>query len=312
MPSDTHSQDFKARDAASYDAVTQEFDRFTEQLLHPLAGHVVARAELRPSDRVLDVGTGTGVVALAAARRLDAGSVCGIDLSDGMLAVAKAKAQRLGLESRTEFRQMDAENLDLADQSFDAVLSLFALMHFPDAARALEEMRRVLRPGGRLVAAVGSGPPLLSADWWVAGWRRAGDLWRERSGRLLMAPHFLDSLVNRMLPAQAPEAEETELAAHSRNRAQPVARMVRDAGFENITAGWVGHRAEVDSLEDFWDMQRTFSSIARKRLGGASPEQRQKVRRQFEDSCRDVLERGGKLVYPFGAFVVVAQRPEEK
>lgn len=303
--------DFKSRDAASYEAVAREFDRFTEQLVRPIAGEVVARAGLQAADRVLDVGTGTGVVALHAAQVVTGGSVCGIDLSEAMLAVARAKAASARLEGRAEFRRMDAESLELAASSFDAVLSLFALLHFPDPERALAEMKRVLRPGGRLVVAVGSAPPPLSPRWWVEGMRHVSSLLGERRGLLLRAPHVLDRLVERRLPVGETheDTEETELAARRRNRSRAVARMVRAAGFERLATGWVGCRAVVESVDDFWDMQRTFSTIARKRLGRVPAHAQDDVRREFEEICREVLGRGGKLVYPFGAFVVAARRP---
>jgi ubiquinone/menaquinone biosynthesis C-methylase UbiE len=303
--------DFKTRDAASYETVAQEFDRFTEQLVHPIAGQLVARAGLQSADRVLDVGTGTGVVALRAAQAVPEGWVCGIDLSEAMLVVARAKAARARLQARVEFRRMDAENLELAAGSFDAVLSLFALLHFPNPERALAEMKRVLRPGGRLVVAVGSAPPPLSPRWWVEGMRHASSLLGERRGLLLRAPHFLDALVDRRLRPDETrrEPEQTDLAARSRNRSRTVRRWVRAAGFERVATGWAGHRVAVESVDDFWDVQRTFSSFARKRLDGVLPDGIGRVRREFEEICEKVLRRGGKLVYPFGACMVAARRP---
>ena len=102
-----------------------------------------------PGDRVLDVGCGTGVLARAAADRVAAdGQVTGLDLNEGMLAVAQR------LRPQIDWRQGDATHLPFADESFDVVMSQFALMYFPDRPAALKEMARVLRPGGRLVIAV--------------------------------------------------------------------------------------------------------------------------------------------------------------
>src|SRR5262245_37788137 len=110
---------------------------------------MVDAARVASEDRVLDVGCGTGVLARTAADRVAAESqVTGLDRNAGMLAVARR------LRPQIDWRQGDATNLPFADESFDVVMSQFALMYFPDRIAALKEMARVLRPGGRLVIAV--------------------------------------------------------------------------------------------------------------------------------------------------------------
>jgi SAM-dependent methyltransferase len=98
--------------------------------------------------RVLDVACGTGVLARSLAERLGAGSVVGLDINPGMLAVAKRTAPQI------EWREGAAESLPFEDASFDAVVSQFGLMFFADRRAAIHEMARVLRPGRQLVVAV--------------------------------------------------------------------------------------------------------------------------------------------------------------
>lgn len=103
---------------------------------------------------MLDVACGTGLVALAAARAVGPrGSVIGVDLSDRMLNEARwrGRAQRL---ANTTFARMDAECLALPDASVDIALCALGIMYLPHPERALAEMHRVLRPGGRVVLAV--------------------------------------------------------------------------------------------------------------------------------------------------------------
>jgi ubiquinone/menaquinone biosynthesis C-methylase UbiE len=110
---------------------------------------VAAVAGVKPGDRVLDVACGTGALTLAVAERVGReGSVAGLDANPQMLAVARRKATRI------EWREGRAEALPLPDESFDAVVSQFGFMFFEDRPKALREMMRVLRPGGRLAVAV--------------------------------------------------------------------------------------------------------------------------------------------------------------
>ncbi len=113
-------------------------------------GPVVAEAAaLGEGDRVLDVACGTGALTLAAAERvLPSGEVVGVDPNEGMLEVAR------GHDAAIEWRAGQAESLPFVDGRFDAVVSQFGFMFFEDKPRALAEMLRVLRPGGRLAMAV--------------------------------------------------------------------------------------------------------------------------------------------------------------
>lgn len=304
-------QAFKTRDASSYDAVTDEFDRFTESLTSPLALQMVSLADLTSSQRVLDIGTGTGIVALQAAAKVSpTGRILGIDLSDGMLAKATQKSSQMGLADRVEFRKMDAENLKVQDGSFDAVLSLFALLHFPNPQVALGEMFRALRPGGTLVVAVGSGPPMLSLKGLFHYIESVPEKVAQFQGRRLTAPGFLNRLVDKYLPDSS-AAEETHLAREGLGKPGHILRMVCEAGFEKAYSHWEGHQAILDTPEEFWDIQRTFSSKARKRLSDASAERVAKLREEFLHACKVVQSRGGKLVYPVAAFYVIARRPSK-
>jgi ubiquinone/menaquinone biosynthesis C-methylase UbiE len=299
---------FETSDAGSYDAVAASYARLAEHYSPPLARRMVALAAVAGSDRVLDVGTGTGVVALEAARAVGPeGTVLGVDLSEGMLAAARGGASRAGL-GRVAFRRMNAEGLEAPDRSFDVVLSLFAVFHLRRPLAALREMHRVLRPGGRLVVAVGSGPPPLSWAALTHGLARLPGLLRQSRGTRLTAPRFLEDLLERRLGVSR-ELPGTAPARHG--SARDVRRMVGEAGFSNVRWEWEGHEAAIETPEEFWELQRTFSSAARKRLGETTPRAADAIRTEFLSVCGDVRARGGELVYPYAAFFVVA-RSEEK
>ena len=142
------------------EAIARVFTRTSEShdtVGTPLFAHfgplLVDQAGLRPADRVLDVAAGTGASLFPAARRVgDAGRVIGVDVAAGMVDQLRAGISARGV-TNAEAQVADAEDLPFSDASFDAVLCGFALFFFPDAARALAEFRRVLRPNGRLAIA---------------------------------------------------------------------------------------------------------------------------------------------------------------
>lgn len=124
----------------------------------PVAGRVIAHAALTTGERVLDVGTGTGLItALAAPIVGQAGHVTGIDISPEMLSFARKQIADRGLTNVT-LREGGAESIHADDSSFDVVLASLSFMFVVDRAAAAREVARVLRPGGRLVGSVWAGP----------------------------------------------------------------------------------------------------------------------------------------------------------
>src|SRR6266516_1977583 len=127
----------------------------------PFATALLDATGLHRGERVLDVACGTGVVTRLAAEQVGPnGTVAGLDINPAMLAVARSVPSS---GAAVEWHQASAEQLPLADGSFDVVLSSLGLQFVPDKASALSEMRRVLDPRGRLaIATVGPTPPLFA------------------------------------------------------------------------------------------------------------------------------------------------------
>ena len=165
--------DQKRRVVANFNAMAETYD--TNRFDAGLCRRLVELAALPSDAQVLDIATGTGWVALAAAQHVGpTGRVLGVDLAPEMLERARQKVAVAGL-THVEFRAGDAECLDVADQSFDVVLCASALFFLPDMLAALREWHRVLKPGGQ-VGFSGFGPTFLQPlrDLWDARLRQYG------------------------------------------------------------------------------------------------------------------------------------------
>ncbi len=219
--------------AERYDRIAEGYARWWGPIIAPASVTVldlVDDAVRAGATELLDVGTGTGTVAMAAIRRWPEVRVTGIDASAGMIDLATAVADRdltRSQRSRLDLRVAFADDLPLADASMDVAVSSFVLQLVPNRYRALREVRRVLRPGGRfgwISWMSGSGPWLPDDDFddalldvgeeareWddrpgdlrdereaIAGMRRAGFADVEARGERLIHPFDVDGVVGFM------------------------------------------------------------------------------------------------------------------
>jgi SAM-dependent methyltransferase len=132
------------------DQIDERFAAVVEQ--------VIARAHLEQGQTVLDLGTGTGAVALRAGSLVgSSGHVIGVDISPDMLALAQRRVKESTV-TNISFREGRAEAIPAEDGTFDSLLSSLCFMYFIDRPLAARESARVLRSGGRFVASVWAGP----------------------------------------------------------------------------------------------------------------------------------------------------------
>ena len=146
----------KAWQVDVWDRMSQPYLQEIDERFASVVEHVLARANVASNQSVLDLGTGTGSVAIQAARAVGpGGDVTGIDISDEMLKLAD---MRLLDETNLMFRHGSAEDIPAVDGSFHVVLASLCMIYVIDRAAAAREIARVLRPGGRFVASVWAGP----------------------------------------------------------------------------------------------------------------------------------------------------------
>jgi ubiquinone/menaquinone biosynthesis C-methylase UbiE len=199
------------RDAEDYERYwAPVLDRAARDLLDRLEGHV---ATMATAPVVVDVGTGSGVLALDAASRWPGARVLGADPSVGMLAMARQRLARAGVdEGRVAWLEASADRLPLPDGIADLVVSSFALQLVPDRGAAFREAHRVLRPGGLLAFVT----------------------WLDRGDDFAPAVEFDESVLD--LGVEEPDWADEEACAGDLRSVRAAADEVRRAGFERVAA----------------------------------------------------------------------------
>ncbi len=134
-----------------FDLVATKYDNPSLRFFSFCADKLVDYAKISPKQKVLDVATGTGIVAIAAAQCLqDKGRVQAIDLSENMIHQAQSNLKHAGLDN-IDFHVMDAEELEFKSNYFDVITCSYGLFFMPDMSAALKSWLRVLKPGGKLI-----------------------------------------------------------------------------------------------------------------------------------------------------------------
>lgn len=153
---------YKSSNASKKNQIEEMFDRisgrydFLNRFLSARIDVLWRKKALRQlvssqPQEILDVATGTGDVAILANKILHPKKITGIDLSEGMINIGKEKIKHLGLENIIHLEKGDSEAIKYGDNSFDAVTVAFGVRNFEDLELGLQEIKRVLRPGGKLV-----------------------------------------------------------------------------------------------------------------------------------------------------------------
>jgi ubiquinone/menaquinone biosynthesis C-methylase UbiE len=258
----------------------KKWDAFNMEFLRPIGEVIIRSLDLRDDERVLDVAAGTGEPGLTIAKKVTKGKVIAIDLAEGMLktAVARALAQHI---VNFEIQVADACALPFPDGNFDAVSCRMGFMFFPDMTLAATEMARVLKPGGKLATAVWA-PPLQNP--WISS---------------------IVSVLNRLMSLPSPPPGSPGMFRCT----DPVAmkQLLENAGFQKVRIEEFAGKVAYLNKDQYWHMMADVSPPVVTALAKADDALRGKIK----DEVFALLDQqlvNGEPTFTYTAFILSAEK----
>jgi ubiquinone/menaquinone biosynthesis C-methylase UbiE len=243
---------------------------------------LISALDPQPGQTILDIAAGVGDTGFAVAKTLGAdGKLISTDFSSGMVDAARKRAEELGVEN-AEFKQLDAEKMDLPDDSVDGVICRWGYMLMADPAAALRETNRVLKPGGQLSFAVWSTPDK--------------NLWAATPGMVLME--------RGAMPAPEPGAPGIfALADQDRIR-----ELVTAAGFTDPKIEEIPFAFKYDEMDTHWRATNELAGPIAAAISQLSADDQQAVKEEVAGRLEHFKKNGGYEVpaTPIGVVAVAS------
>lgn len=258
----------------------KKWDEFTMNWLRPMGEEIIHSLKLKDTDTVLDVAAGTGEPGLTIAGIVKKGKVTITDLAEGMLEVARENAAKKGI-TNYETVACDISELPFDNETFDAVSCRFGFMFFPDMLMAVKEMVRVLKPGGRIAAAV----------WGVPG----KNVW---------VTAIMSTINKNMeLPAPPPGAPGMFRCGNPGF----LADLFKQAGLKNISEKEINGKLNCGSNENYWLFMNEVAAPVVAALSKADDAMKEKIKKEVFDLI-DQKSPDKKAILDYGAVVVYGEK----
>lgn len=247
-------------------SAAENYERyFVPTIAEPVSHDLLAAAALQPGEGVLDVACGTGVVTRLAAERVGpSGRVVGTDVAPDMIKVARSIPTPSGPE--IEWHEADAASLPFPDDTFDAVLCQMGLMFFEDKAAALQGMRRVLAPGGRVVC--------------------------NTPGTIQRPFEIMDEALIRHI---SPQLGGFVRAVFSLHDPEEVGRLLREAGFQDVDAKETTTTLRLPPPADLLWQYVNLTPMGAV-VNPAPEEAKAALEQEFVARCQELTQADGSLV----------------
>lgn len=254
--------------------LTQWLGKATDKMLE-MAG-------ISSGQKVLDVAAGAGEQSISTAKKVGPdGYVLATDISSNILEFAKMMADQAGLDNiKTEV--MDGENLTVADESFDAVISRVGLIYFPDQQKALKEMLRVLKPGGKIAAIVYSTPD---------------------KNKFFSVPVSIIRGRAKLPPPLPGQPGPFSLGAEG-----IIEKAFAQAGFINVRSELVNSPLELPDAKDCVRFEKESFGALHQMMSGLSDDEKQSVWQQIEQELQQFETENG-FTGPCEMVVAVGEKP---
>jgi len=259
----------------------EKWDHQLDQNLSFISHRLIGDARLSAGQRVLDLGCGTGYPAILAAQAVGGhGRVIAIDLSEGMLAIAKRKAAEAGL-SNILFQAEDATTLPFDSDSFDAVISRFCLMFLPEIPKAVAEVARVLRSGGYIAAVVWSTP--------------------DKNPFLRIPIDIIKKFIE--VPAPAPDQPGIFRLAKPKD----LLGIMEGAGLQGVADEEVAGESVFETAEEYLANIKELAAPLQPLFARLTPAQREEAEAGIKHAVNQ-YQKGGRISLPMAFRIVVARK----